>query len=88
MAKRPRRLCDKGHRVPSGTRANDPCPICAAHVALAARELLSAAGAAQERRYWEDQLGPPPESLVIRCGDGTALTFKPPRGFRPGRRRR
>lgn len=80
LPKRAVRVCAEGHRQSQRWKPADGCTKCATERDAVRR----AANAVEERRRWQEELGPAPAELTIACGDGGLVVFSAV----PGRRRR
>lgn len=78
VPKKPLKLCAKGHRQSQRWKPEEGCTRCQ----LDEIDRRRAEGAVAERTRWVEELGPPPEELTIRCGDGGLVVAKIPRGLR------
>lgn len=70
------KVCDAGHRQGPRYKPGGYCGACS----LAKRE-------ADRAEALRNDPIPIPEEMTMRCGDGTVITYRIPRGMRPARRR-
>jgi hypothetical protein len=79
------KFCSGGHRQTSKYRPGDACYPCL----TAERDRLMADPdiAARHRAAELAKLGPIPEAMTMRCGDGTVITYRLPAHCQRKRRR-
>lgn len=68
--KRPIKRCERGHQQAWNWKG-PWCTACSQEDAFR----RTAEGAAQERREWQERLGPPPGQMIIPVGDGPPMVF-------------
>lgn len=78
------KVCDAGHRQGPRWKAGSYCHECW----MAQKAIDDAEQARIDREGWAAVLGPPPAELTMRCGDGTVIVHKIPRGMGPARKTR
>ena len=80
------RFCGGGHRMSTAWKVGQPCWQC--DQAERARALADPAVARAQREAAMAEIGPIPDEMTMRCGDGTVISYRIPRGLRPRRKGR
>lgn len=85
IPKKAPRFCDGGNRMSTAWKVGQLCWQC--DQAEKARALADPSYARAAREAAMAEIGPIPEVLTMRCGDGTVIRHAIPKGLRPGRRK-
>lgn len=85
IPKKAPRFCDGGHRMSTAWKVGQPC--WQFDQAERARALADPSIARAQREAAMAEIGPTPDVLTMRCGDGTVIRHAIPKHLRPARRK-